>query len=90
MASRHYCSSCARGKIEVNNTPVYTTPYRGLTTSERTRANRFAAHYWNETLDPVSKAQQARNQENAIKKLLPWYIDNGGSIRTAAVTDFYM
>lgn len=89
MSRRHYCAECAHGKIQVSNTPVYVPPYQGMTTSERAQANRFIKHYWNESLEPVSKAQQERSNERVLKKLLPWYVDNGGSIQTASMSDFY-
>lgn len=84
-----YCTQCSHGQIKVSNTPVYVPPYQGLSTSQRAKANQFIKHYWNESLEPVTNAQMERANEQVLKKVLPWYVDQGGSIQTASMSNFY-
>lgn len=84
------CQHCSRGKIRVNSEPIYSTPYEDMSTQERIRLATIQRNFWTEPLNPaISITQQRMAQQRVVQTLSPWYMDNGGSTRSATVNNFF-
>lgn len=84
------CPHCSSGKLRVNRTPIYRTPYQDLSTQERIRLASITKNFWTQGLDPnTSYTQQRLAQQRVISELAPFYINEGGSTRSANVNNFY-
>jgi hypothetical protein len=77
-----------RSLLTVDPSPMVESRWDSLSWSQKQQLLGLSQNFWS-PIAPVSPAQQAINQANAVVDFLPFYINDGGSRRDATVGRFY-